>query len=110
VLVPDVDCSTLVTERYGAVPAVTAAATLDPDDGTWCLFLTNRSETSMPLDLELAGLGPDGVPTARTLPAGTTGGTETPFSTVRVSSGTGGALHLTLPPESWTVLEAGKTG
>jgi alpha-N-arabinofuranosidase len=102
---PEVDGPRLTTERYGEVAAVTAAATFDPDTGTWSLFVTNRSETPAEVELELRGCS--GVPTARTLSAAEPSGTGEPFTTLRVTEGPGDHLGVVLPAESWTVLEGG---
>jgi alpha-N-arabinofuranosidase len=96
VLAPDVECSHVSTERYGSVPTVTAAATLDPGTGGWSLFLTNRSDAPTPVELELRDLA---LPRARSL---SVSDSDAGLTQTRVSRGD--APSLTLPPESWTVL------
>ena len=108
VLRTEVDCATLSTERYGEVPAITGAATYDADAGGWCLFLTNRAPTATEVGLDLHGLGPRGVTSARTLTAHDPSASGRSFSTTDVSPGPGQTLSLALPPESWTVVEAGQ--
>ena len=106
VLATEVDCATVATDRYGEVPAVTAAATLDPDTGAWSLFLTNRSAAPTEVHLAWRGLPPARGLSARTLTADAPPGSGQPFTSTEVSPGTGDTLSLVLPAESWTVLEA----
>jgi alpha-L-arabinofuranosidase len=106
VLRPEVDSAMLSTERYGRVPSVTAAATVDQATGAWSLFLTNREDAPAEVTLELRGLAAD-APTARTLAAGNGSGSEAGFTTTRLSEPSGGALEVVLAPESWTVLTSG---
>jgi alpha-N-arabinofuranosidase len=108
VLATEVDCPTVATERYGEVPTVTAAATLDEEAGAWSLFLTNRSADPTEVRLEQRGLPPARMPSARTLSAGAPSGSDRPFTATEVSPGPGDRLSLVLPAESWTVLEAGQ--
>ena len=105
VLRPEVDCSTVSTGRYGDAPAVTAAATVDPDTGAWSAFLTNRSDAPTEVEVELHRLSPDPA-SARTLAAALPAGAG--LATTEVRRGSGDALTLTLQPESWTVLRAGE--
>jgi alpha-N-arabinofuranosidase len=105
VLATEVDCDSVVTERYGEVPAVTAAATLDPESGSWSVFLTNRSEAPIEVQLDRQGLS-SVVPSARTFRADAAPDAEQVFAATEVSAGPGDALSLVLPAESWTVLEA----
>ena len=102
VLRPAVDGPTVSTGRYGDVPAITAAATIDPDSGAWSAFLTNRSDVPTEVDVELRGLSADHA-TARTLAAASP--TDAALATTEVSRGSRDALALTLQPESWTVLQ-----
>jgi len=106
VLDTEVDCSTVATARYGEVPTVTAAATLDPETGTWSVFLTNRSAAPTVVHLEQRGLSLARVQSARTLTADAPSGSGPLFTATDVSPGPGDALSLVLPAESWTVLEA----
>jgi alpha-N-arabinofuranosidase len=101
-----VDCPTVSTERYGDVPAITSAATVDPDAGAWSVFLTNRSDVPAEVTVELLGLSPDNPATAQTLAAAVP--TDAGLATTEVSRGSGDALVLALRPESWTVLRAGQ--
>jgi len=107
VLRPGVDCPTVSTERYGDVPAITAAATVDPDTGAWSVFLTNRSAARSEVEVELRGLSADHPATARTLAAALP--TDAGLATTDVSRGSRDTLVLTLRPESWTVLRAGES-
>jgi alpha-L-arabinofuranosidase len=107
-VVTEVDCARVPTERYGEVPTVTAAATLDPETGAWSLFLTNRAAAPTELHLERRGLSTARMPSARTLTAGAPPGSDPAFTATEVSPGPGDTLSLVLPPESWTVLEAGR--
>jgi alpha-N-arabinofuranosidase len=100
-----VDCATVATERYGAVPIVTAAATLDPETGTWSVFLTNRAAAPAEVHLEQRGLTVASVPSARTLTADAPPGSDSGFIATGVSPGPGDTLSLVLPAESWTVLD-----
>jgi alpha-L-arabinofuranosidase len=106
VLTTEVDCATVATERYAEVPTVTAAATHDPETGTWSVFLTNRSAAPTEVYLEQRGLPPARVPSARTITADAPSGSDPLFTATEVSPGPGDALSLVLPAESWTVLEA----
>ncbi|HYU84006.1 MAG TPA: alpha-L-arabinofuranosidase C-terminal domain-containing protein, partial [Kribbellaceae bacterium] len=105
VLDTEVDCSTVATARYGEVPTVTAAATLDPETGRWSVFLTNRSAAPTVVHLEQRGLSLARVPSARTLTADAPSGSDPLFTATDVSPGPGDALSLVLPAESWTVLD-----
>jgi alpha-N-arabinofuranosidase len=107
-LVTEVDCAGVPTERYGEVPTVTAAATLDPETDAWSLFLTNRSAAPTEVHLERLGLPPARVASARTLTAGSPPRSDPAFTATEVSPGPGDTLSLVLPPESWTILEASR--
>ncbi len=105
VLATEVDCVSVATERYGEVPAVTAAATFDQESGSWSVFLTNRSDAPIEVQLDQRGLS-QAVPSARTLRADAPASADHMFTATEVSPASGGTLALVLPAESWTVLEA----
>jgi alpha-N-arabinofuranosidase len=105
VLATEVDCATVPTERYGEVPTVTAAATFDPEEGGWSVFLTNRAAAPTEVHLERRGLRASRVASARTLAADAPSGSDPELRATDVVPGPGDTLSLVLPAESWTVLE-----
>ncbi|WP_297083204.1 alpha-N-arabinofuranosidase [uncultured Demequina sp.] len=52
-----VDAETITTERHGDVPAVTAAASVDPATGALALFVTNRTAHEQIVTLRHPGAG-----------------------------------------------------
>ncbi|MFV0286251.1 MAG: alpha-N-arabinofuranosidase [Demequina sp.] len=103
-----VDTDTIATAKHGVVPAITAAATIDPDTGALALFVTNRSDQEQTVTLRHPGA------TAR-IDGGTAvladheGARETqehaeaytPVDALPVEQGNG-TITLRLAPESWT--------
>ncbi|GMA35984.1 hypothetical protein GCM10025876_21880 [Demequina litorisediminis] len=103
-----VDTDTIATAKHGDVPAITAAATVDPDTGALALFVTNRSDQERTVTLRHPGV------TAR-IDGGTAvladheGARETqehaeayaPVDALPVEQGEG-TITLRLAPESWT--------
>ena len=112
-LVTRVDCGEFATHRYGDVPAVAAAGALDPRTNRTALFITNRTSAGVPVELchnqfsELAEMrahvvtaddrgplyGPEAADAARPVEH------EQPKTS-------DGVTRLTLPPQSWTVVDA----
>ena len=110
-LVTRVTSPELATRRYGDVPAVTAAATHDPESGDVAVFLTNRAAS--PGAVRLRHPGFEGWTTAAAvhLAADEVGprGRET-AAQVRLAPlpahDDEGETALTMPARSWAVLRA----
>src|SRR5690606_22876998 len=111
-----VDAPTYGTARHGDAPVVTAAATVD-DDGSLGLFLTNRSDHEVEVDLAHVGaaLGvTEGWQMVADHEAAVAGPehaakvADSCWSAVDVAAavtpGTDGSTTVRLAPESWTAL------
>jgi alpha-N-arabinofuranosidase len=106
------DVPSVVTPKYGAVPAVSPAATWDEESGTLALFLVNRSpDDEVVLEIDLRALQPDAV-AEHLLLAGddirTTNTADAP-DRVQLQRGPvarldGHRLTVALPAVSWTAL------
>ncbi|WP_084077408.1 alpha-N-arabinofuranosidase [Demequina sp. NBRC 110057] len=103
-----VDCDTIATEKHGDVPAVTAAATVDPESGALALFVTNRSATEQTVTLRHPGVsarieGGTAVLADHEGPRETQEHAEAygPVDALPVEPGDG-TITLRLAPESWT--------
>ena len=102
----------LVTPKYGAVPAVTAAATWDEESSTVALFLVNRHpQDEIVVDVDLRALAPTGVGEHRVLAGEDARVTNTAAAPERVRSRPAdtarleaGRLTVPLPAVSWTAL------
>jgi len=82
------------TRAYGAVPALTAAASFDPATGDLAVFAVNRNRSEpLALALDLRGFNGAQLRTHRLLDGSRSG---------RVQDG---RLTVELPPASWNVLE-----
>ncbi|GAA0413646.1 alpha-N-arabinofuranosidase [Microbispora corallina] len=99
------------TERFGEVPALTAAATHDDETGEVTVFAVNRGERPLPLDVDLRGL--PGLAAARHVAvadedAGARNSQEAPDRVVpRAVDGAAvrdGRLSAVLPPVSFNVV------
>lgn len=101
----------LSTSRYGDVAVVSAAATMDPDTGALAAYLTNRSDREAVVTLDFRGGQHLTVRSCRTLLADDRGARDR-----STAAGFGFEEHavartmaldstLTLPAESWTVIE-----
>ena len=103
-----VDAPAFATERHGEVPAVTAAATVDPDTGALALFVTNRTDVEQTVTLRHPGASAR-IEGGRAVLADHDGARETQeaaeaygmVDALPVTHGDG-AITLTLAPESWT--------
>ncbi|GAB3459824.1 alpha-N-arabinofuranosidase [Streptomonospora sediminis] len=103
----------LDTARYGAVPAVDAVATYDPEAGEAAVFAVNRStDESAELDVDLRGLSADRVISCLTLHDDDVYAANTRERPDRVVPRDNtdvrledGRLRAVLPPVSWTVLK-----
>ena len=110
-----VDAPSYSTAEYGDVPVIDAVAAFDADAGTTAIFVVNRGEEAVRLDLEL-GRRVESL-SARTLSDSDPNATNTLAAPDRVgltvndtlsvdgetgSAGTSGSI--TLPPISWTVI------
>ena len=112
VLVADVRTEELATRRHGDVPAVAAAAVHDDTTGALTTYLTNRADRPAEVGIELRGGGSLVVRSSRGLAADQEGPRD------RVASGQVALSHVpvravedrlvvvTMPPESWLVLDA----
>lgn len=100
------------TTRYGTVPAVCAAATIDDDSGRVALFVVNRDRhRALPLRLDVHGLGDvwieEHVVLADDEPGATNSATHPDRVAPRSGSGAAvddGQITLELPALSWNVL------
>jgi len=111
-----VEAPSFATERHGEVPLVTAAATVD-DDGALALFLTNRGDQVVEVELAHAGAvvtleqGRQMVADHEPAVAGAQHAAkveEACWSAVDVARAVtpgGGSTTIRLAPESWTALE-----
>jgi len=111
-----VDAASITTDKHGDVPAVTAAATVDPETGALALFVTNRTAEEQVVELRHPGA------TARLAGGravladhvGPREGKEAAESfgmvdALPVEHGDG-AITLRLAPESWTAFEGTMRG
>lgn len=103
-----VDSATIPTAKHGDVPAVTAAATLDPATGALALFVTNRTAEERTVTLRTPGATVSLVGGSAVLAdhEGPREGQEAAESygmveALPVEHGDGG-ITLRLAPESWT--------
>jgi alpha-N-arabinofuranosidase len=104
------------TKKFGGVDAVDAAATWDEETGRLALFVANRSlDDDASVTLDLHGFAPSAVRSAEVLTvpdggnrfsANVASAQDTvglrPLEGAKLESG---ALHLTLPALSWSVVE-----
>jgi alpha-N-arabinofuranosidase len=110
----------VTTERFGAVPAVTAAASADEDTGAVCVFLVNRSLTDeATVTIDLSAFGASGA-NMRLLSALTLGDADASARNTLVEperiaphENVTTALEedtvtMVLPPVSWSVLALGR--
>jgi alpha-N-arabinofuranosidase len=110
-LVARVATPELATRRYGDVPAVTAAATHDPETGQVSVFLTNRSPTPRTVRVRHPGFGGWATVSAEHLAADDEGprGRES-AAQVRLAplatTGDERSTTMTMPARSWAVLRA----
>jgi alpha-N-arabinofuranosidase len=103
-LVATIRAPQLATARHGDVPAVSAAATHDPEPGAVSVFLVNRSGTEAEVTLRHPGFADLRLAMARTIRAGDADVATTGAVPLTGVMGDGSATTLRLPPESWTVL------
>jgi alpha-N-arabinofuranosidase len=98
--------------RYGAVPAITTAATWDEETNTLALFLVNRHlEDEIAVSVDVRALQPDSVGEQIVLSDPDVRATNSAAQPDRVRPSTettarlaGGRLTVSLPPVSWTAL------
>ena len=103
-LVATVDAPELSTARHGDVPAVSAAATHDPETGAVSVFLVNRSDLEAEVTLRHPGFAELPLAGARTIRAADGDVATAGARPLTDLMGDGSATTLRLPPESWTVL------
>jgi alpha-L-arabinofuranosidase len=102
----------VVTPRYGAVPAVTAAATWDDETNRLALFFVNRHQSDdVTLTVDLRGLPADAVEEQLVLADDDIRAINSAEQPDRVRPRTsrsaeldGGRLIVSLPPVSWTAM------
>jgi alpha-N-arabinofuranosidase len=110
VLAADVTAEPLATQRYGDVPALSAAAVHDPTTGTVTAYLTNRSDRPVEVTLDFNGAGTLEVRSCQALVADQAGprGRETAHDVhlreLPVGAAEGRRAVVTVPGESWVVL------
>ena len=111
-LVTLVDCGELSTQKYGDVPSVAAAACTDPESGAVTVFLTNRADSPVTVELNHQRFGDWAEVRAYTITGdergplhGTQADAARPVEQDRPKTADG-TTHLTLPAQSWTVLDA----
>jgi alpha-L-arabinofuranosidase len=102
----------LRTRRYGDVPAVTAAATHDPDSGAVAVFLTNRAPTALTVRVGHPAFPAWSTRSVEHLAADAVGARDREgAAAVRLSplpvTGDERATTVTLPPRSWALVRAG---
>jgi alpha-N-arabinofuranosidase len=113
-LVARVTSPELSTRRYGDVPAVSAAATHDPETGEVAVFLTNRASSATHVRIRHPEFGSWEVRSAAHLAADDVGarGREAAADVGFVpleAVGDGRATTVVLPARSWTVVRARTT-
>jgi alpha-L-arabinofuranosidase len=102
----------VVTPKYGAVPAVSAAATWDEDTRTLAVFLINRSiDDDIQTTLDVRALHPERVTEHEVLADADVRATNTAAQPERVRPRAetsaeldGGRLTISLPATSWTAI------
>jgi alpha-N-arabinofuranosidase len=112
-LVTRIDAPELATRRYGDVPAVAASATHDPTTGDVAVFLTNRADHPVTVDLRHPGFNGWTTVSARHIAADDRGprdratSAEIGLTPLEVSgSEYGHRTTLILAPHSWTAVRA----
>ncbi len=112
-LVTRVNSETLTTRRYGEVPALAAAATHDPDEGTTSVFLTNRASKPTTVELRHRNFPHWATQSARAIAADHVGPRyQIDASGIRLVATSvqdepmSGTTVVTLPPHSWGVVHA----
>ena len=112
-LVTRVNSETLTTRRYGEVPALAAAATHDPDEGTTAVFLTNRASKPTTVELRHRNFPHWATQSARAIAADHVGPRyQIDASGIRLVATSvqdepmSGTTVVTLPPHSWGVVHA----
>jgi alpha-N-arabinofuranosidase len=111
-----VDSPLVYTERFGAVPALDAVATHDPETGDLVILATNRSVSDdVALDVDLRGFPGLQLVEALTLsnPDHTWSATADDDSSVGPRANTTAKVaddraHAELPPVSWSILRLGR--
>jgi alpha-N-arabinofuranosidase len=111
-LVARVDAGELQTKAHGDVPLLAAAASHDPASGAVSVFLTNRDEH--PMEVEVRHQGFVGWDDARAetviaddrgaLRGGDAAATARPAAAQQAPKTVDDVTTITLPPRSWTVL------
>jgi alpha-L-arabinofuranosidase len=106
--------ASMPTARYGDVPALGVAASHDPDTSSVSIFLVNRSESAIDVDLRHEAFGALKIEDVYTIAADLSGplygdsaaAAARPRLTNAWSTGPAGRTSLRLEPESWTTFSA----
>ena len=106
-----VESPVIETEKFGAVPAVDAVATHDPETGATAIFLVHRGRAeAIELRIDVAGLGDVEVAEAHLLHDDDPYARNTLENPDRVQPGAletrvvDGILYVTLPPIAWAAV------
>jgi alpha-N-arabinofuranosidase len=107
-----VETASVATPRYGAVPAVTSAATWDEESGSLALFVVNRDTTeAAELHVDVRALSPERIHEHVVLADEDIRATNSAVNPDRVRTRPGrsasldnGRLTVSVPPVSWTAL------
>ena len=113
-LVAATEIATMATARYGDVPALGVAASHDPETSSVSVFLVNRSELPIDVDLRHEAFGVLKIEDVHTIAADekgplygeTAAAVARPRLTNAWSTDPAGRTSLRLEPESWTTLRA----
>jgi alpha-N-arabinofuranosidase len=112
-LVTRVESGEIPTAKYGDVPSVAAAACTDPASGASTVFLTNRADGPVAIEVDHRRFGDWSAVRAYTIAGDETGplhGGEAAAAARPVEQdapkSADGITRLTLPAQSWTVLDA----
>ena len=104
------------TAAYGEVPAISAAATHDPETGEVALFVVNRESSPARITLRHPGFAGFSAGPAQTLRGDTAGPRRGAAATAEVAptelagfATDGSTSTVELPAESWTILRAVST-
>ncbi|HEY5051443.1 MAG TPA: alpha-L-arabinofuranosidase C-terminal domain-containing protein, partial [Acidothermaceae bacterium] len=113
-LVAAIETASMATARYGEVPTLGVAASHDPDTSSVSIFLVNRSESAIDVDLRHEAFGALKVDDVYTIAADASGplygdmaaAAARPRLTSAWSTDPAGRTSLRLEPESWTTFSA----
>lgn len=104
-----VQTHSLPTDRHGDVPAVAAAATIDPAAGRAALFLVNRAPDAAEVVVDHSALGDCAVRSASTMQADAPNA-DAPLAELQQVASRSGRTVARLPAESWAAVELDVAG